>query len=69
MNKIISFCLWGDDPKYCVGAVRNAELAQDIYPDWTCRFYLGACVPQDIVAQLIQYDNVEIILSNQPGNW
>jgi hypothetical protein len=38
--KIISFSLWGNDPKYSVGAVKNAILQKEIYPDWTCRFYI-----------------------------
>ena len=37
--KLITFSLWGQDPKYLVGAIRNAELASEIYPDWICRFY------------------------------
>lgn len=38
--KVISFSLWGDNPKYYVGALKNAELAKMIYPDWECRFYV-----------------------------
>lgn len=41
MKKVIAFSLWGEDPKYVVGAWQNAELAPKIYPGWTCRFYLG----------------------------
>jgi len=44
--KIISFCLWGKDEKYNVGAIRNAELAPKIYPGWRCRFYLEATTPE-----------------------
>ena len=50
--KVIAFSLWGDNPKYTVGAVRNAEIAKEIFPDWTCRFYLGTDVPKHIVRQL-----------------
>lgn len=50
--KIISFSLWGNTPKYTVGAVRNAELVNKIYPGWTARFYCGATVPTEIVADL-----------------
>ena len=50
--KVIAFSLWGDNPKYTVGAVRNAEIAKEIFPDWTCRFYLGVDVPQYITRQL-----------------
>lgn len=38
--KYISFSLWGDVPKYLVGAVENVKLAKVIYPDWVCRFYV-----------------------------
>ena len=48
MKKIISFCLWGDNPKYTIGAIENAKLAKTIYPDWTCRFYVGTSTPDEI---------------------
>ncbi len=38
--KIISFSLWGQNPKYLTGAIRNAVLVKQIYPDWVCRFYV-----------------------------
>ena len=41
MKKIISFCLWGDDPKYTKGAIENADIATELYPSWTCRYYVG----------------------------
>lgn len=53
MIKIITFSLWGTDPKYTIGAVRNAELAKEIYPDWTCRFYVGEDVEENIKKQLL----------------
>ena len=43
MSKIISFCLWGNDKRYNVGAIKNAKLAQEIYPGWELVFY----VPED----------------------
>jgi hypothetical protein len=56
--KIISFSLWGDNPKYCVGAIRNALLAQEIYPDWVCKFYCGKSVPEKTVDILKSLSNV-----------
>ena len=55
--KIIAFSLWGDDPKYTVGAVKNAEVARVMFPDWTCRFYIGADVPEYIIKQLADLDS------------
>jgi len=60
MNKVIAFSLWGDDPKYTIGAIRNAELAKEIFPDWICWFYCGEDVPEDIKKQLLDLDS-EII--------
>jgi len=68
-KKIISFSLWGQDPKYTVGAIRNAELASELYPDWTCRFYCAASVPFQIIYQLEDFKNVEIFHRDDWGDW
>lgn len=69
--KVISFCLWGDLPKYNVGAIRNAELAQKIYPGWECRFHIsnmGKIPPA--VATLEKMPNVQIWdLDNYRADW
>jgi hypothetical protein len=62
--KIISFSLWGQNAKYCVGAVKNAKLAHNIYPGWICRFYVGTSVPKDIIEQLEQSGNTELIFTD-----
>jgi hypothetical protein len=69
MKKIISFCLWGDDTKYTIGAIRNAELAEEYYPDWICRFYVGKSVPSEIIETLAKKKNTEIITMEQEGDW
>lgn len=70
MTKIISFCLWGDNPKYNVGAIKNAILARQIYPGWITRFYCGQSVPKDTRLALYQNDGLtEIIPLNVPGDW
>ena len=51
--KVISFSLWGQNPQYCQGAVKNSILAKSIYPDWQCWFYCSDDVPQDTKDQLI----------------
>lgn len=61
MTKIISFSLWGDNPKYTNGAVKNAIIAQDLFPDWTCRFYVADDVPEHITNKLIDLGNSEIV--------
>ena len=68
-RKIISFSLWGDDKKYTIGALRNAELASSIYPGWICRFYLGKSVPLDICEELQEFSNSETIDVSEKGDW
>jgi hypothetical protein len=54
MKKIISFSLWGSVKNYTIGAIRNAELAPKIYPDWVCRFYVDpASVPGEVLNTLV----------------
>jgi len=69
MKKIISFSLWGDNPKYTVGAIKNAELIDTIYPGWIGRFYCGKSVPIDIIEILKTYTNVEVIEMGENGDW
>lgn len=69
MKKLICFSLWGDDPKYTVGAIKNAELASEVYPEWLCRFYVGQSVPKEICTSLMERENVELIAMNEGGNW
>lgn len=60
MKKIISFSLWGQDPKYCVGAIRNAQLAHIHFPQWECRFYCGRDVPGIYISALNAFDNTSV---------
>jgi len=69
MNKVISYSLWGEDEKYTIGALRNAELAKSIYPDWKCIFYIGKTVPKNIVKKLKSYNNTETIETDQDDSW
>jgi hypothetical protein len=69
MKKIISFCLWGNNPKYCIGAIKNSELYKTIYPDWICRFYIGSDVDINIISRLIKNDCEIIIVPYSKNTW
>lgn len=69
MKKVISFSLWGSDPKYTFGALENVKLSKKIYPDWVCRFYIGSSTPVNIMNQLKSFDNCEVIEMNEIGDW
>ena len=67
--KVISFSLWGTDLKYLIGAIRNAELALEIYPGWECWYYVGTSVPYPIINKLTEHDHVKIIRKHNFGDW
>lgn len=67
--KIVSYCLWGENAKYNIGAIRNAELAQKYLPDWKCWFYCANSVPKNIIQQLSSMSNVLVKPVGEPGGW
>ena len=50
--KVISFSLWGDQPRYLRGALHNATRAHLVYPDFHCRFHVDRSVPADLLDAL-----------------
>ena len=50
--QLLSFSLYGADRLYCHGAVRNAELAPEIYPGWHVRFAVDESVPTAVLDRL-----------------
>lgn len=49
---LVSFSLYGNNPKYIVGALRNAELIQGLGSDWRSVFYLGADISEKVKSEL-----------------
>lgn len=66
-RNIISYSLYGADPKYCEGAVMNAKLVPELYPGWTCRVYLDSSVPQHVQQRLRSYGAQIIDMDNDQG--
>ena len=66
-KKIISFSLWGKIRLYTIGAIKNALLAEKIFPGWICRFYYDNSVPQIVVDYLKSLDNVEMFFIEKPS--
>lgn len=52
MKKIISFSLYGSEPLYLEGAVKNAELCPRVFPGWTCRFYISQEIDTELIDRL-----------------
>jgi len=68
MKKVISFCLWGDNPTYTIGAIKQSALAKKHFPGWICRFYVADCVSEDIINTIKSQDNTEIVKMGH-GDW
>lgn len=76
MKKVISFSLWGDNLNYTKGAIENALLAKQKYPEFECWFYIHKpSVPMNIINKLKVLSNVKIIykysniLIDKPMMW
>jgi hypothetical protein len=66
--RVVSYSLWGDNPKYNIGAIRNAEQVKKFYPGWEARFYVGSNTPQATIASL-KDKGANVIEMNTPGDW
>lgn len=61
----ISFSLFGTDPIYTVGALRNAELAKNVYPGWKCVFFIPFKDPA--ISQIKSLEKLGAIVITIPG--
>jgi hypothetical protein len=59
-QNIISFSLWGDNPKYVDGAFENAKLVDKIYPGWQMRLYCDNTVDIELLKILHTEYNVDV---------
>lgn len=69
LSKVIAYSLWGNNPKYTIGAIENAKLALEIYPEWMCYFYIGKDVESSITSKLLEYPNTKIINKELDCDW
>ena len=63
--KYLSFSLWGDQPIYNVGAIKNAELWKEIYSDWQMIVYYDNSVPTETIDKLKSMDVKLVDMSNK----
>ena len=70
MKGLVSFCLFGTDPKdiYFRGAIKNAEIYAEIRPEWECIFYLSKTVPEWVQEWIEGVGNSRVIRKPGPDN-
>jgi hypothetical protein len=67
MKQAISFSLYGSDLRYCVGAIKNAIIAQQILDEeYDLIFFVGQSVPSWVISTLRLFPNVQIIQTDAP---
>lgn len=69
MKKIISFSVWGANPKYVEAAYQNLLLQPEIYPDWICRFYMDETVPSSLRTKLEEGGAEIVMMPPSDGNY
>ena len=60
----LSYSLWGNNPLYNVGAIRNSEQVKSVYPNWKMILYYDNSVPSETIESLIKNDVICIDMSN-----
>lgn len=66
-SKVISYSLWGNNPMYCIGAVKNALLSRQLLPDYECVFTVSKDVPKNIVDTL-RHNGATVVVTDEPAN-
>lgn len=51
-RNIVSFSLFGANPRYLDIAIENAQAVSYVYPGWSCRFYCDESVPAGAIERL-----------------
>jgi protein O-GlcNAc transferase len=65
-RKLISFSLYGSNPLYLEGSLRNAQLAPSIYPGWRVRFYASQEIDDSLVRKLVD-TGAEVVRKERRG--
>lgn len=68
MINAIGFSIWGEDPTYVDGALANIEAAKEIYPGWSCFFFVQDSVPIESVVLLSSMGG-QIVFCRSKNPW
>ena len=67
-KNIIAYSLWGDNPKYWKGALKNVEINLELLPEFTNRFYIDSSCSKGNIEELSKYQ-VEIFIVDPKTSW
>jgi hypothetical protein len=63
--KYISFSLWGDQPIYNIGVLKNVNLVKEIYKDWKMVVYYDNTVPTETINELKKQNVLTIDMTDK----
>ena len=66
-RRVLSYCVFGDKPKYCLGMVKNLEQIKVLFPGYNVWIYLGNDVPQKYIDKYNTFENVTLIHNDFTG--
>lgn len=67
MVNVFSFTLFGSDPKYWKGLLKNVELIETKFPNWQIWVSCGDEIPEDVLISLNEHKCVKLIPTHQTG--
>lgn len=68
MNKVISYCLYGNNKKYCIGMLENLKINKKKLPDWSIYIYYSN-VPDIYIEQYKEYNPILIECDETEYKW
>jgi hypothetical protein len=70
--KVISFCIYGNQKKYCQGLLENLKImnndTSNILSNFCAYIYVGNDVPQEYIQQYSEFNFTKIIYTNRIGH-
>lgn len=61
MKNLIAYSLYGQGARYTVGAIKNAIIVSQNFPEYDLRFYVGESVPDWCTSALKLFKNVQVV--------
>jgi len=66
--KVVSFCIYGSNEKYCRGLLENINIIKNKLPNFNIFIYVGNDVPDNYIKLYSNYDKVKLIYTNRIGH-
>lgn len=66
--KVVSFCIYGSNEKYCRGLLENIIIIKNKLPNFYVFIYVGNGVPENYINLYSSYDKVKLIYTNRIGH-